>query len=496
MCYAYPGPRCTSHAFRQLQAAKEMWSSAKSSSEKTRAMEILQEAQLKYDATIGGQKELKDQIASTGDPNGNLALRLDRGAEDRATSLALIKSKDVGDKEKSEHISHLDGMRNTHIATLDKDPNKDPGRYIDSIAPLEEFRKAAAEGRIDVQYSADPDVPYVTLNYSRETQFKREWDDVTVASRGLIVDTRTGEIVARPFKKFFNDDEPAGDYNTFPRTGPVAVAEKADGSLGILYKKPDGSFALSTRGSMNSEQAAVATAIYNEKYAGKWEGEKDDENTYLFEIIHPQHRIVLDYGDTEDLILLGAVNKSTGKSLPVSQIDSWKGPKVQELPYNSYPQALAHEIPDDQEGVVIHFLDSDNRVKLKGAEYKRLHKLTTGVTTVRLWENLSRGGQKGFNNWVANLPDEFADQVKAKAADLQSKKESIFNSVIQDATRLKTEAQSKGLTSRKDIAMYIQKEAKNDPRKKSLLAAALSSNHSKLHKWAWDQVRPRGKELI
>lgn len=42
-------------------------------------------------------------------------------------------------------------------------------------------------------------------NYGRKCQFDpNAWDDVTEKTRGLIVDWDDGEVLARPFRKFFN----------------------------------------------------------------------------------------------------------------------------------------------------------------------------------------------------------------------------------------------------------------------------------------------------
>jgi RNA ligase len=70
-----------------------------------------------------------------------------------------------------------------------------------------------------------------------------------------------------------------------------------DGSLGILYKV-DGKPYLATRGSFVSDQAVAGTAMLHERY-GDYEFE--DGFTYLFEIIYPENRIVIDYKGMSDL---------------------------------------------------------------------------------------------------------------------------------------------------------------------------------------------------
>jgi T4 RNA ligase (RNA_lig_T4_1). len=98
----------------------------------------------------------------------------------------------------------------------------------------------------------------MVLNYTEEVQFNKRWDSITLASRGLILDT-AGKIIARPLPKFFNMEELPSIPNE-----PYEVHEKLDGSLGILYWL-DGQPAIATRGSFTSWQAEEATKVLHEK---------------------------------------------------------------------------------------------------------------------------------------------------------------------------------------------------------------------------------------
>src|SRR5262245_39360805 len=98
------------------------------------------------------------------------------------------------------------------------------------------------------------------LNYTRECQVQGAWDEVTLCCRGLIVDTRAWEVAAWPFAKFFNVNErPETQLEVLPRESFVAY-EKLDGSLGILFRGPDGP-AVASRGSFTSDQARRGTAL-------------------------------------------------------------------------------------------------------------------------------------------------------------------------------------------------------------------------------------------
>src|SRR5437763_7545070 len=104
-------------------------------------------------------------------------------------------------------------------------------------------------------------------NYTEQAVYTRTWNDVTTQCRGLIAQTNSGLIVARPWPKFFSYGEHAAD--TLDLTAAVEVTDKEDGSLGILYAATDGD-QIATRGSFASEQAAHATEVYRSRYAAHW----------------------------------------------------------------------------------------------------------------------------------------------------------------------------------------------------------------------------------
>ena len=168
-------------------------------------------------------------------------------------------------------------------------------------------------GKIRVQ--SHPELPLFIANYTEQVQFKRQWDDLTLMCRGLIFD-RDGEIVARPFKKFFNmgegfePEKPA----PLPPDEPFEVTEKMDGSLGILYWAGGEPF-IASRGSFTSEQAQRGTAILRRILPPDAYYRLKRRATYLFEIVYPENRIVVDYGGREDLVLLAVINNETGEDL-------------------------------------------------------------------------------------------------------------------------------------------------------------------------------------
>lgn len=273
---------------------------------------------------------------------------------------------------------------------------------------LDELNTSIADGRVTERQH--PTLPLYIYNYSPAVQYDNRWDEVTLNCRGLILDG-DGAIVARPWKKFFN----LGQVELpIQFDDPVEVMDKADGSLGILYPHPRGEdgfqhYSIATRGSFVSEQAITATEIWNAKYAETYETvleALDEAYTFLFEIIYPENRIVLDYGDTRDLILLGAVQNENGyycgPQYAKAMLD-WKGPVVETFEYKTISDAMGHMDRKNAEGFVIR--SHNFMVKLKQPDYLDLHRLVTNASPLTVWEKLAAGQSK--TEIISAFPDEF-----------------------------------------------------------------------------------------
>lgn len=266
------------------------------------------------------------------------------------------------------------------------------------------------------------------LNYTEKTTFSRQWNDVTRQCRGLIYNTYSFEVLARPFPKFFNygEDQTGPSFETY-RESPVTVTDKMDGSLGILYYTTNGGHAIATRGSFNSPQAIHATArLQDYIISGSDRWWPEHGVTYLFEIIYPGNRIVCDYGNMDELVLLGTVNIDHGYSTPPVDA-SWPGPTAKIFPYKTFQQAMEAEPRDGAEGLVVHFIERDMRLKLKQADYVALHRIVTGMNERAVWLLLKDG--KTTEEICEPLPEEFWPWVETVSANLQAEWFGIWDAV-------------------------------------------------------------------
>jgi RNA ligase len=288
-------------------------------------------------------------------------------------------------------------------------------------------------------------------NYTARAQYERVWNEVTTNCRGLIVDSSTGFIVARPFPKFFNLGE--HDEATLPLNSSFDVLDKMDGSLGILYESHEGP-SIATRGSFASDQAIHATKVFRSRYR---DAPRISGATYLFEIIFPGNRIVVDYGDTDDLVLLAVIDVSTGADIAIP--DNWPGPVAPRHHFSRFEDVRTYVNQSsasgtDSEGVVVRFDPSVDgtpslRVKLKLADYVRLHRLITGVSTVNVWESLAEG--LALDQWLEQVPDEFYEWVRRTADGLQTQ----FNAIESECRAIMNNPLATEGTDRKSVAQYF-----------------------------------------
>lgn len=318
-----------------------------------------------------------------------------------------------------------------------------------------------------------PSLPLTIYNYSQKTQYEKYWNETTLACRGLVLDAN-GQIVARPFAKFFNSTEVE---EKIPNK-PFRVYEKMDGSLGIFFWY-EGYPVFASRGSFSSEQALRGAKILKEKYNIH---ELKQFHTYMFEIIYPENRIVVDYGNMEDVVMLGAIHTKTGDEIERHTLEKdYKDIFNLVIDYNITESwdHLKSLNEFNKEGYVIRF-NNGFRMKVKHEEYVRLHRIITNVSNLDIWKCLKFG--ESFDELLERVPDEFYTWVKEVETQLRSKHLEIVNSAFAKYNELVYEL---GDASQKDYAEAILKLEN-----KSLLFSIYNSKLDRLNKEAWDMIRP------
>lgn len=264
-----------------------------------------------------------------------------------------------------------------------------------------------------IMMNKHPELDLYILNYTKTAQFEKFWNEYTLMARGLVID-EDFNIVARPFKKFFNMEEHKKEE--IPYGLPFEVFEKMDGSLGIIFFYND-EWHVATRGSFASDQAIRGKQLFDIKYLSG-QLNLDGQFTYLVEIIYPENRIVVDYKGVSDLVLLGAIETKTGVEIPHEKLFATGFNVVKKYDgVNDIDSIRLLFENDTDEGVIVKF-SNGFRMKIKWSEYCRLHSIVTNVSTKIVWENLKNGNS--FEELLENVPDEFYDWVEKTKNDLLS----------------------------------------------------------------------------
>lgn len=285
-----------------------------------------------------------------------------------------------------------------------------------------------------------PTYPLIIWNYSRKVQLENLWDEVTIQTRGLVTDF-DGNIIARCFNKFFNYEQLESVGLSVPNEN-FDVFEKMDGSLIVVFWY-DNQWICASRSSFDSEYSSYASKLIK-----KFPLEKlSTELTYCFELLWKERPIVI-VPLNDSLILLGAFNTKTGEEIDI-QTECYKDFNIVKK-HNGITdyKKIKETIGSNREGVVVRF-KSGFRMKIKGEEYLRLHKIVTKFSTIDIWKVLKDG--EDISEYLENVPDEFDIWVNFQISKFKenynciwlyyvNKYNEIFNKFNGDLTDKKTVA--------------------------------------------------------
>lgn len=341
--------------------------------------------------------------------------------------------------------------------------------HLFDVVDEQEFVADLAEGYLRKQTS--PDGRFTVFNYSERAQFTHHWDTATSNLRGLVVDTDFN-VVSRALPKFFNWDEPGAAQ----MTGHVEVMDKLDGSM-ILVSNYNNELVVSSRGSFDSEHARYACKLLYTKYP---DSVIPQGFTYMFELIAPWNRIVVNYGNKDELVLLTVIDNETGKEVPYGELSEWWPYEIVErFSFKSLEEALLSDPRPNAEGFVIRRSYTGDRVKMKYADYVHLHRLVSNLSNVMVWENLRQG--KSLEDLIEIVPDEFHGWLQDTYQELHKKFTEVLHEVTVDFSDILLSL-PEGFT-RKDFAMKAGK-------RKHASALFMLLDDRSIIDWIWKQIKP------
>ncbi|MDD2984755.1 RNA ligase [Flavobacterium sp.] len=277
---------------------------------------------------------------------------------------------------------------------------------------INEFNKFIKKGYFTREKHPDADLYIYGYSTGPVAAKNLKWNSATRQMRGLIVDSQ-GKIIARSFEKFFTFNQYLSEDKVLLSDGQVAVLpkipykvfEKLDGSLAILYwidEKPS----IATQRSFTSLKARRATEILYKKYASIFNKLKKDR-TYVFEAIYPESKVLIDYGDNEELILLGIIDNETGKDYPLEDIGfpvarDWTNDLIN---IKSFDDLKSLNL-ENKEGLVVVY-ENGFRIKVKFPWYKEAHVLINKMIQYEYYIDVIQKQLKGLLNIPENIPNTY-----------------------------------------------------------------------------------------
>lgn len=281
-----------------------------------------------------------------------------------------------------------------------------------------------------------PSLPLVGFKYGLITSDSQKFHPIVRESRGIVLERGSWNVVAYPFKRFFNlGEDPATEecfnWNNF------SCQEKLDGSLIIVYHY-DGDWHVNTSGSFAQGICYDSGRSWEELF---WEtfkthrGTLIPEMTYIFELWTKYNKIVRSY-DKSFVTLLGVRDNKTLKEFSHTCIrveaDFLNVNKPKLYHFKSVAEIVDKlENLEQQDPTFEGFVLCDRdfrRIKIKSDSYKQLHALKGNGQFLykNIIPQLLKGNRaklaRDFPEWLEELEQcsEKIDHLKSETNNLWS----------------------------------------------------------------------------
>lgn len=251
--------------------------------------------------------------------------------------------------------------------------------------------------------------------------FDAKWSSENKIYRSSVW-SKQGELLSAGLKKFVNLGELPDIFPPPKNLNYATIVEKLDGSC-LICDWVNDKFSMKTRGTYSYKQLEnwqdfefVAEKYNLEKIAKIYRG-----YTLLFEIVSPNQRIVLDYGNEADAYLIGIINKRDYSLLSQAYLDftaeiyGLKRPKKYE--FTDLDELVKYiKAAENIEGVCI-YTDGDQVIfKLKSEFYLAAHRMKSELGSInRVVEFYAQCGLITKNDFKTILENTFDFEVLNRA---------------------------------------------------------------------------------
>lgn len=292
---------------------------------------------------------------------------------------------------------------------------------------------------------------YKVVNYMVSTP--RLWErepgwEVRRECRGIIFDSVTGDLISRPFHKFFNANEkPETQLDQLDMSREHAIFDKIDGSM-IRPLIIRGELFLATKMGI-TEIALEAQKLLTEKQIEWLRASVTCKTTPLFEYVAPTNKIVIHYEEPK-LVYLGSRENLMGA------YRFFDGAPFEVVPFrghvtrdgiNKFVDNVRLET--EGEGYIVRFADG-HMVKVKNDWYVRVHKTLDDVRADKNVLKLALNNE--LDDVIPMLPAEEVIRVESVVAEFWA----LFESKLNYLVHLVKHAEHEFGMDKKRIALEMQ----------------------------------------
>lgn len=240
----------------------------------------------------------------------------------------------------------------------------------------------------------------VLLKYS-PVIYETGWNKLALMCRGKVIDMKNRVIVSYPYDKFFNLNENENYKDSLiadlmDNAKEIVVTDKKDGSLIAVTRLSDkeDDFLITTNGSFENMHIDLAKNMINEQYS-LFKKNAPLHKTFIFEIIHPDDKHCISYGDTKKMFLHGVRNLDDYSLLDYQHMSNLAERLKLDLIEREYldldtMKEKVHEANANKEGWVVRIIGHDGSekiVKIKYDEYFVIHRLRCGVNVKKVYNH-------------------------------------------------------------------------------------------------------------
>ena len=271
--------------------------------------------------------------------------------------------------------------------------------------------------------------------------------------RGIIFDA-DGNLMSRPFHKFFNVNERTETQtHEIDMSQPHVIMEKMDGSM-IRPILVDGYLRLATK--MGVTEVAMQAEEWLAKYSylrivvsrrDYLRSEIENGRTPIFEWVSPFNQIVIAYEEA-DLVYLGSRDNFTGEYFFDENAPFTKVPRYGSMDGNILEYVDSQRGKEGREGDIIRFADG-HMLKVKNDWYVRIHKTIDRVRFDRNIVDLIIN--EDVDDVIPMLPQEQVDRIR----DFETRFWNAFRQTENRLYGLRIAAQQSYEDDRKRIALEM-----------------------------------------